>query len=86
MSYMREIPYLLTGHYVAIAMRPITFPATKAEIIEKVGGEPIPHLPRRLHPLPGAAGEGAPRRIFLRRGILLRVQRELMKEGGSIHE
>ena len=41
MSYMREIPYLLTGHYVAIAMRPITFPATKAEIIEKVGGEPI---------------------------------------------
>ena len=41
MSYMREIPYLLTGHYVAIAMRPITFPASKAEIIEKVGGEPI---------------------------------------------
>lgn len=41
MSYMREIPYLLTGHYVAIAMRPITFPATKAEIIEKVGDEPI---------------------------------------------
>ena len=34
MSYMREIPYLLTGHYVAIAMRPITFPATKAEIID----------------------------------------------------
>ena len=41
MSYMREIPYLLTGHYVAIAMRPITFPATKAEIIAKVGDEPI---------------------------------------------
>ena len=47
MSYMREIPYLLTGHYVAIAMRPITFPASKAEIIEKVGGEPIRTSPFR---------------------------------------
>lgn len=50
MSYMREIPYLLTGHYVAIAMRPITFPATKAEIIEKVGGEPIRTSPTATPP------------------------------------
>lgn len=38
---MREIPYLLGTHYMVIAMRPITFPATKVEIIEKVGEEMI---------------------------------------------
>lgn len=42
MSMMREIPYLLATHYVVIAMRPITFPATKAQIIEKVGGTEPP--------------------------------------------
>ena len=41
MSMMREIPYLLATHYIVIAMRPITFPATKAQI--------IPHIARRLH-------------------------------------
>ena len=41
MRMMREIPYLLATHYVVIAMRPITFPATKAQIIEKVGDELI---------------------------------------------
>ena len=45
MSMMREIPYLLATHYIVIAMRPITFPATKAQIIERVGDEMIPTSP-----------------------------------------
>jgi hypothetical protein len=42
---MREIPYLLTTHYIVIVMRPISFPASKAEIIEKTGEETIPDSP-----------------------------------------
>jgi hypothetical protein len=41
MSMMREIPYLLGTHYMVLAMRPIDFPATKQEIIARVGRELI---------------------------------------------
>lgn len=41
MSMMREIPYLLGTHYMVIAMRPITFPISKEEIINKVGDKKI---------------------------------------------
>lgn len=45
MSMMREVPYLLMLHYVVIAMRDISFPVSKAEIIEKVGDIPIRNTP-----------------------------------------
>ena len=51
MSMMREIPSLLATHYIVIAMRPITFPATKAQIIERVGDEMIPTSPDGCTPL-----------------------------------
>jgi len=45
MSYMREVPYLLTNHYIVIAMREVSFPTSKSEIIEKVGEELIRNAP-----------------------------------------
>lgn len=45
MSMMREVPYLLTTHYIVVAMRPVTFPATKAGIIARVGDEMIQNAP-----------------------------------------
>lgn len=41
MSMMREIPYLLTTHYVVLAMRPVTFPVSKSELIARLGDVPI---------------------------------------------
>lgn len=38
---MKEMPYMLTLHYIVLAMREVKFPATKAELIEKVGDKPI---------------------------------------------
>jgi len=45
MSFMREVPYLLTNHYIVIAMRGVSFPASKADIMEKVGEELIRSAP-----------------------------------------
>jgi hypothetical protein len=50
MSFMREVPYLLTAHYIVIAMRPISFPITLEEIIEKVGNEEIRTSPDKYTP------------------------------------
>ena len=35
------MPYMLTLHYIVLAMRGVEFPITKAELIEKVGDVPI---------------------------------------------
>ncbi len=45
MSMMREMPYLLANHYIVVAMRPVTFPANKADIIAKVGEVMIRNTP-----------------------------------------
>ena len=34
---MNPMPYMLTLHYMVLAMREITFPITKAELPEQVG-------------------------------------------------
>ena len=47
---MEPMPYMLTLHYMVLAMRDIKFPITKAELLEKVGDKMI--RPRGLHPLP----------------------------------
>lgn len=45
MSMMREIPYLLTTHYVVLAMRTVTFPVTKETLLLQLGHIPIPTAP-----------------------------------------
>ena len=38
---MEPMPYMLTLHYMVLAMREIKFPITKAELLEKVGDKMI---------------------------------------------
>ena len=38
---MEPMPYMLTLHYMVLAMRDIKFPITKAELLEKVGDKMI---------------------------------------------
>ena len=38
---MNPMPYMLTLHYIVLAMREVTFPITKAELLEKVGDKMI---------------------------------------------
>lgn len=38
---MKEMPYMLTLHYIVLAMRDIRFPITKTELIQRVGDTPI---------------------------------------------
>lgn len=38
---MHDMPYMLTVHYIVLAMREIRFPITKAELIERVGDKMI---------------------------------------------
>ena len=48
---MREIPYLLTTHYVVLAMRAVTFPVTKEALILQLGHISIPTSPQTTTPL-----------------------------------
>ena len=41
---MEPMPYMLTLHYMVLAMRDIKFPITKAELLEKVGDKMVPRL------------------------------------------
>lgn len=34
---LQDMPYMLTVHYMVLAMRDIRFPITKAELIDRVG-------------------------------------------------
>ena len=38
---MDPMPYMLTLHYIVLAMRDVKVPTTKAELIEKLGDTPI---------------------------------------------
>lgn len=38
---MKNMPYMLTLHYIVLAMRDVKFPVTKAELIERLGDRPI---------------------------------------------
>lgn len=38
---MQDMPYMLTVHYMVLAMRDIRFPITKAELLERVGDKLI---------------------------------------------
>ncbi len=47
---MNPMPYMLTLHYMVLAMREITFPITKAELLEKVGDKMIRTGPEAYTP------------------------------------
>lgn len=47
---MKEMPYMLTLHYMVLAMREIKFPITKAELIKRVGDKPIRTSPEGFTP------------------------------------
>ena len=38
---LQDMPYMLTVHYMVLAMRDIRFPITKAELIDRVGDRMI---------------------------------------------
>ena len=47
---MEPMPYMLTLHYMVLAMRDIKFPITKAELLEKVGDKMIRTGPEAYTP------------------------------------
>lgn len=38
---MKDMPYMLTNHYIALAMREVKFPTTKMDLINTVGEKKI---------------------------------------------
>lgn len=48
---MQNMPYMLTLHYIVLAMRDIKFPITKAELLEKVGDKMIRTSPDGFTPM-----------------------------------
>ena len=47
---MQNMPYMLTLHYIVLAMRDIRFPITKAELIRRVGDRQIRTSPNGYTP------------------------------------
>ena len=47
---MQNMPYMLTLHYIVLAMRDIRFPITKAELIRRVGDRQIRTSPNGYPP------------------------------------
>ena len=47
---MQNMPYMLTLHYIVLAMRNIHFPITKAELIRRVGDRQIRTSPNGSTP------------------------------------
>lgn len=39
---LKPMPWLLTNHYLVIAMRDVRYPISKAELIEQIGQVEIP--------------------------------------------
>lgn len=68
---MENMPYMLTVHYMVLAMREIRFPITKQELIARVGDRMIRTSPDGFTPFREILEKLPLDSVFLRSRVLL---------------